>query len=730
MKYTGQFKNIDNTLYQVDIYTNGAGTTELTFGSDPFVITYNDGDTIYKPIKMSNATCSVLSTDYMFDIYTSTIQGVKMVLTNVDSNKIDWVGYVTPNLYTQDWEIELEKINIEAVDAISTLEQFKYKSIDVVNKKIKSFEDIIISIIKKCNCYNHIYINQNSSLNETADKTNIINKLFISEQNFFSQDVKTTTYNQYIDKIVTTNDYSSDMNCREVLTEIMQYLNYTLVAFGDAVYIIDYNGIKDNNVNYTHYSTSNNWLTKTIENTTLSDVSAITGSSFKKNGSSIELDKTYNSISVKTNLYNNDTLLPAFFNDDKLTNTLTNWIDYVTHNSDNTVTNWASTNYLDTSNTYYLHKYFNHSDFNYYIYDNDTNWNIVNTPLSYDVTLNNIGAGIVKYAAVHSSIEKPSFSNYIQLFRHLPNNPTDAQNICKKVLSLKPNVLPEVAYMLSNEYYILVNCSAAWSDENVPFITDHTRKNDTEWGRGFLFLTAKLKIGNKYWNGTTWTLTDSTFRIYFDKGNEAHLINKWFSVQDNIYLGNQYDYANVSERGQLIPITKSFNLMGAIEFELYTPQAVDETYRTEHVFIKDFSIKYVKGGTKKNTDTDTNYQNEISGDYVNEFSELNLKVCSHTNKGMSYSSVLQKNDDNTFAYNTAIVNKSINLTQPQEYNIINKYVQQYSVPQRVLNLTLENKYKPYSLLTCSLFAGDKYIIDKMSIDIYNNTNTVTLINKS
>ena len=144
MNYTGQFKNIKNTLYQIDIDVNNGitGSTEIVLAGEPFKVDYNAGDTIYSPLKLSNATCSILSSSYLFDIYSSTAQGTKLTLKNVDLNSVEWVGYITPNIYTQGFEQQIEQIDLEAIDGLSTLDNYTYNQIDIDNKKIKSLQDI------------------------------------------------------------------------------------------------------------------------------------------------------------------------------------------------------------------------------------------------------------------------------------------------------------------------------------------------------------------------------------------------------------------------------------------------------------------------------------------------------------------------------------------------------------------------------------------------------------
>lgn len=713
MKYTGQFKNINNTLYQIDIDINNGitGSTELVLSDEPFKVEYNNDKVIYSPLKLSNATCTILSDKYLFDIYQSTAQGCKMTLTNLDNNSIEWVGYVTPNIYTQGFENVFESIDIEAIDGLSTLDNYTYQQIDIDNKKIKSFQDILISIISRCDCYKNIYINQNNYLvQSTVDYTSVINKLLIAEQNFFNDDAQVATD-------TTAAVAATSMTYKEVLTEIMQFLGYTAVAFGDSIYILDYDYIKNSYTDYTLYTTSNNWSTYSTSQVVLNQSYDINNDSFKSNGGTIELDTTYNQVSIKTNLNNKDSLLPDFFDDAFLYNISSashNWNDYVLT--------------FSGGNTYY-NKYYKHNEYITYWYSDDVNW----TEISFDYTTlpileNNIGAIVSRQASFTTSTgtDSVSFNNYIQLVRHMQANPSSTQNILKPLLYNIAGSMPQNSY-LYDTYYIVIAGSACWTDLASVYYIDQTetRKTDTNFSQDNLYLTATLQIGNKYWNGSIWTTIVSTFKIQFKKGDETHLINKWFSVK------NQVSYQDfIDSTGQKIPIKATDQLYGDVNFMLYTPQSVISDYRVDNVFLKDFSVKLVNQNSEKDTTTDTQYLNVIDTNYINQFSDLDFKVCSQTNKGMNYSSVIEYNPTtNGFKYNQSIFNRSLNKSQLQEYNIIEKYVNQYSEPQKKLNITLANNYKPFSLFTCGLYPDDKYIVDKMSIDYYNDTNLLTIINK-
>jgi len=252
MNYTGQFRNIKNTLYQVDIEVIGTtGSTEVFFSDSPFNVDYNGGNTIYEPLKLSNATCSLLDKDYHFDLYTSTAQGTKVTLTNVTGSIVEWVGYLTPNMYSMGFENVYEAIELECIDGLSTLENFKYSNINGSYKDVVSFESLILNIIKKTNCYSEIYLPQTVQLSLSTN--NVFRELHISEQNFFDGDGEPMTY-------------------KEVLSEVLKFLGLTAVAFGNKVFILDYDGIKNNYNTYLKYSTTNNFSSYTYTTSSTLDL--------------------------------------------------------------------------------------------------------------------------------------------------------------------------------------------------------------------------------------------------------------------------------------------------------------------------------------------------------------------------------------------------------------------------------------------------------------------------
>ena len=241
MKYTGQFSNIENHTYYINITTDGdsSKTKEIKLGVSPLTTSYEGGDDyIYKPVKYSSTTIKILSEDYLYDLYSAKAQQNKVQIINYMGNTV-WVGYTTPNLYSQGYENPIEEIEVECIDGLSTLQYLNYTPIHT-NKSIVTFKELINHLLNKCNCYSRFFIS-NAIYNPNYPNDYYWEKLKISEMNFFDED-------------------DEPMKCDEVLEELCQFMGVTCYADGTDIYFIDYDAIKNGVTTYWQYtinSTSN-----------------------------------------------------------------------------------------------------------------------------------------------------------------------------------------------------------------------------------------------------------------------------------------------------------------------------------------------------------------------------------------------------------------------------------------------------------------------------------------
>ena len=262
MIYTGEFISKNKINYQVQFITASGNTNkEIILSEQPVTISFESEDDIFKPLKLSGATVRCWVKDYMFDLYSGEAKGVKCIVTNKEDNSVIWCGYVTPNLYSQDYLQHKFELEVECIDALAVLQYIKY---NVTDRQVRSFKDIIDDAIQKTG--------YDLNLNVVDFCNYKLEDMYISDSNFFDEDGEPMTY-------------------KEVLENILQYLNLTMLLYADTIYILDYNLIKDD------------------EDAIKLDESIIYSTP------TLSLTEVFNKITVNSSLYN-ITLSPDCFNED------------------------------------------------------------------------------------------------------------------------------------------------------------------------------------------------------------------------------------------------------------------------------------------------------------------------------------------------------------------------------------------------------------------------------
>ena len=306
MIYEGKFADIEGTVHTVRLFTgwspsynaNNDTVVPITLGETPVVTTMDSGDdTIYKPMKGTGATIQIVTEGYLFDIYSPTAQGTKVMVTGL-SNIVEWVGFVTPNLYDMGYQA-IQTIEIECIDGLSTLQYIKYTPIDET-KAVHSFREIVNHILAQCNCYNRFYVSDNTGIPGVNDY--LLDNLYISECNFFDSksDEKKT-------------DADVAWTCQEVLEQLAQFIGCSAIAYGTTVYFVDYDAVKADNG-------APRWLNYTIGSdadphavaTSLPPIVIEKGLHYEGNAK-LSIGDVFNKITVKCKLNDYDDVLPDFF---------------------------------------------------------------------------------------------------------------------------------------------------------------------------------------------------------------------------------------------------------------------------------------------------------------------------------------------------------------------------------------------------------------------------------
>ena len=719
MRYTGQFSNIENNTYYVYITTNNDNSTntEIKLGSDPLTTSYEGSDDyIYKPVKYSSTTVKILSEDYLYDLYSSKAQQNKVEVVNYMGNMV-WIGYTTPNLYSQGYENPIEELEIECIDALSTLQYYDYTPIKS-NKGIVTFVELINHLLSKCNAYSRFYIS-NATYNPNYSTEYFWEKLKISEMNFFDED-------------------DEPMKCDEVLEELCQFMNLTCYAYGGEVFFIDYDAIKNGINTYYRYDIGTTTVPTIV---TLEQTHTITSNDYVENGGQLSLDNVFNKAIVKSSLYSFDDAIPNIFDENDIENYGENQI-YTENLSIEDAT-------IGKGKHKVFMRYYTNPKYKSYYYTTGLTEVTAPTTINYAYTQNYVGATICKgfFKEVDSfdeNINSLSFTDYLLLHSHNTNDTTvytrkqydmleqDGRtgiyidiNEEKGIPLFESIVDFDLAFIGGNDVYFVIEGSYIQMDrEGKMFIPEnYNNKNDTLIEEN-LWLKAKLEFNGKFWNGTQWTTTETCFKLEFSSNDNDHHINTDFPIKNNI----TWDMGLEGE-GYAIKVP-SFGISTTRPIlTLYSSHKNNADYRCDAVWLKNFGISLMVADKNLDSEneTDTEYSNLINEDFVNEMDDVDFKICTWDNKAPNYSAVGQINGANLLFLDTTY-NKATKQTLRQEEHFIYRLVNQYSTPSTILELSLKNDYKMYSTLTDS-YLNKTFIIDSVTIDWFWEKAELKLIEK-
>lgn len=790
MIYSGTFESVNNTRYRVDIKTGGNQRQELTLSGSPFVTQMDQSDEIiYTPAKYQTATVGFITPDYNLDIYSPAAQGTKVELYEVgNSDTLMWTGYVTPNLYDQGFSKHIEEVQVECIDALSTLQYFKYST---ENKSTVTFWYIINKLIKQCNAYTQFYISDNTQLTEDGNSC-IAKKLYISESNFFDEKEDGET------------DQDVAWTCQEVLEEICRYLGLTAIADKDSVYFVDYDAIKAGINTYWRYTVDNN----SGQKVTVNFRKAITGSDFSATGSTLSLDNVYNKVNVVSDYNTFEDVIPGVF--DNMVN-ITAGSDTALASSSNVnngmygevvsgndgnmiimmdrVYNPQSGSYGDY-NTVAV-KYFNNPNYKFYKY-NSGGLDITNTytSLNYTDTKTIRGATIAQFFV--KKLDKISFwqsmlmqilQGYLTLDDWLKRNQISNLTFTNYIMMLNPDtnhisnenavnypyfetvVNDTNALFGGQNAYLLIKGSYIFhyfNDDPYP-IPDN--EADISEGRykidaSTAYLLAKLQWGDLYWNGDSWQNANTTFTIPFVPSNADGDDRRADALmfKENKFVNTVSWRIGTNETGQIIPMPDAtVAISGLPKLTIYKP--IDPTweghgqhYKMNRVFLKDFAIKAIVGDpTFSNAnDSDTNYSMVIDEDYIQELGDIKMRIATHDNKNPNFSCVAYMDGDEyrflDKTYNKALSDEVSGLVfngingdevcdglLRQEWWLVYRIYKQYSTASIRLNFSLRNDNEIWGLYSDGAIdeqqSGKKFIADSISRDYRFNTQEITLIEK-
>lgn len=771
MLYRGSFHSLENhndKIFQVDLITNSDDSeiTEIKLSFKNPVVIITDSDGLFAPIKSSSCTITILVDEFIPDLYSPENQGIYIQVKNITDNEIIWQGWNTPCSYSQPYAKSLDNLEIEAVSCLSTLQNIKYDQVSNT-KTIKTVHEILYNIFQKTGYSGSLYY-MNDSLGTS------LSELKLQESNFFDDD-------------------GEAWSCYEIIEQICLFMGWSAIPFGNNIYLIDYETLQKSD-NITEW--------RKIINSTTSQVSilnnnliTISKDSYAGSDTNISLDEVYNKISLNDSIYEIEEITTDIWDTDnkqlinvaRTTLGTSRFIHYHKGEEDKA---WQVywTKYIFNQDANWKERYYSVDDFtevewyqngienyNYGPYDWVNGWgNTINAmPERYWI--------FDDYASLTSSVDAKEIIAFNEITKRKAqsfNSENDITNYFTHVYNcpVLEYTFPEEIQWKSYDGASFIcfkgdlwwQCD--WSKTEVwledffvvyPFDGIETlageynkyerNPNNADFNKGFPMLKAKLQIGNKYWNGSQWTTTETTFDIYYHKemmsasgtDNEVLSYGAWqHPVYNTTVTSNQMNFINIDKTKLIgedclaIPINES--VYGKLKFTLYPPKQAyvislwadfDITQLCPVVYMKDFELTYKFIPDNYNlinidefdSDSDIIYTNVINENYVTEFDEIELKVnTAAENKPISRSYIMDSSSD-------YIVNLTKNgVTKRQEHNLVNMYYDHFNFPKKIYECTIHDYLNPGSPVQITATEGD-FVIDTQSFDIKSNHNTVKLI---
>ena len=704
------FTNVDGESYEVQIKADGASVTpvELTGGTPPFVVDVDDNDFLYNPTRFSGATLKLIGSDYLQSLFSTQYQKYKVNLTK--DNTVVWTGFITPELYSQDYDNSLFELEIECISALSTLEYIDFAH----TASTISFKEIITKCVTESKGdYKAVYVPE--------VYTTSLSDITVSCANFFDEDGKA-------------------MTLKECLEEVCKFLNWTCTEYDGNVYFIDVDYIKAGKTTYTDYLTDTS--------VTLSSSIVVNDIQSKGNDNQLSIIGGYNKVTVIDSDYeiDSDFLFPNI--EDCRDTLVTSWMRRA--GKDGKALEKDGDKYKN-GYYHYFSKIWNTDKLNLITYKyNNGNWIEDSSDSSISA-----GAHIVEQANANQE-DKPNSLTWQQMFEIKLYDgdtvdktklldgwevPLDSNREITNINQLlKPTIKlakPTNIIAFPSDAYLGVKFSMALTPEindpqfrGIPESLDHKSDRPVDMGDiedfklypyKYYFVPMRIRIGDKYWDGTNWT-TDSNAvcKAEIDITATDHIEGKWYEVKNN----NTYNLG-LEDMGNAYVIPLKDGLIGEFEVTIFVPYY--QTNRSKAlIYIKNLEFTVSRSGnplsTIKKEKQDTKYTNVVNGDYINEAEDIKFKITSKNDSKVSYSKAIYNG-----SWLDTLTNNIDGLTEKPEKYLIQRIVNQYQSPKLKLLHIIKPSVLPYSIVKDNYINGKSFIFIGGRINYEDNSLECNLI---
>lgn len=584
LRYRIPFKDFNNNNYVVEVHRSDyqGEPTELRGASSCFVVSGTDEDFMYTPIRTSTATINILDSELLLDLYSINNQYAPVKLYK--NGVLEWTGYIKPEQFTQPYVPYTQNVSVECVCALATLENIEYVQFSS-NGNITMFELVKTLIEKLKGSYLGVYIPNVYGKTALVD-VDVLKDIVLIENNFISE----------------------GMNCLEVMEAVCKFLNWTLFDIGGYLYFID----SDWNGEYRLYNQELSSYSTVQRNSIFIQDIGYNGSS----SNTLDIIHGYNKASVKA---------------------LNHVFDDVVKDEDyDALSKYANGEYLvltysGDDGAHGVRKQFvKPKNWKVFAYNN------IGEPISEDslasmnkYQLNNIRGAILVNEADYKC-QSLTDTNPLDNITEFSYQEIIQMRISDSASENLSPIADRIGIVMEGEHAVYSECAISIDGEVIPYY-DADMVQTFNMNIGERSLKIKAKIGDKYYNGSSWGDTETTFDVEMDE--HGKIINTKTPFMP---------YRGIN--GYVIPIDFA---IGQLTITIYIPSFIS--------IQPDMSIKYCTGSklrglkfgyakkeviVEEGENGDRVYENVVNESYMSACDEIEFDISSYNSDGATYSKAL------------------------------------------------------------------------------------------
>ena len=647
----------------------------LTGAPSAFVVTGTDEEFVYEPVRTSTASVSIVTDSLLNDLFSVNSHHVAVKLYR--GNKLLWTGYVEPEVFTQAYVPIADKLSINCISAIGTLENIQYEK-QTENGFITAI-NLLRYIIRSANGgYEKIYIPYvyGSSEVNYSTKKNIFDEITLAEENFTSE----------------------GMMLDEVLEYFCRFFNWTLYDYEGSLYFVD----ADWKGEYFSYGEDLVTYEMVTPNTVLLQDIGFGGSDH-----TIDVLPGYNKVTVKA--INN--VFDELVENEDLETLKENGFQSVSYDK------------LSGDDVKVVRKRFLIPEkWELDSYDGDTG----EKQDPKDAMNNSFGSALLKISEYGGKWERsdfiPDISDYSwtlavqdrvkgQQFQEKPG-----EAMSKDLVAIKG---AKGAAWMNGALSIDGSIIVPWDDANLAFCKPSGKS-------GYADITYVLRIGDKYWNGSSWVDSEAEFKIrYENESAGSPLTVKNTKSPDMPYSGLS---------GYIIKLPDNAPIIGDLALKIrrtseigFTPESGAGSIKFYGYIYKNPNLNYKKkdGVVDEGENGDRVYENVVNEKFMSELGEIEFGISSYNEDGATYSKALLNGNFLTNNLYSAIEGT---LVRPEEA-LIRRIINRYRVTKIKLTQVLKNSdlIHPFTVLYDNSMVSKKFMLLSGVWDYEQNTVTLSMI---